>query len=104
MRAIVLLGLLLAACGGPPGNGQEVAEGERLATERCGACHAVGRTGASPRADAPAFRDLHRRYAVDDLAESLAEGIVTGHPDMPEQSFSQDEVAALIAYLHSLGG
>ncbi len=101
MRALVLFALLVAACTAP-GEAQDVAQGERLATERCGSCHAVGRTGTSPRPNAPAFRDLHRRYPVDDLAEALAEGIVTGHPDMPEQSFSQPEINALLAYLRSL--
>ena len=77
-------------------------QGQRLAQERCAGCHAVGPAGASPRAEAPPFRDLHRRYPVEQLAESLAEGIVTGHPDMPEQSFSAAEVEALIAYLRTL--
>jgi mono/diheme cytochrome c family protein len=101
MRALAILAVLLAACTAPQDR-REVAEGERLATERCGSCHAVGPTGASPRPNAPAFRALHRRYPVDDLAEALAEGIVTGHPDMPEQSFSQPEIIALLAYLRSL--
>jgi mono/diheme cytochrome c family protein len=52
------------------GAGSAVAQGQRLAEERCAACHAVGRTGASPRPPAPAFRDLHRRYPVDQLAEA----------------------------------
>jgi len=97
--------LLLAVACAPTGEeaaAQSVAQGERLAQTRCAACHAVGRSGASPRPNAPAFRDLHNRYPVDQLAESLAEGIVTDHPDMPEVSFDQVEVAALIAYLRSL--
>lgn len=103
MRGLMVAGLLaLAGC--TPGNDTAAAraQGERIAQDRCAACHAVGRTGASPRANAPAFRDLHNRYPVDQLAESLAEGIVTGHPDMPEVSFDQAEVTALIAYLRSL--
>lgn len=100
MRAALVLAVLLAACSAEPG--ADAAQGERLAQDRCGACHATGRTGESPRAGAPAFRDLHNRYPVDQLEESLAEGIVTGHPDMPEQSFSPEEVNALIAYLRSL--
>ena len=104
-RLTILAGLLaLAACAPGEDTGAARAQGERIAQERCAACHAVGRTGASPRAGAPAFRDLHNRYPVDQLAESLAEGIVTGHPDMPEVSFDQAEVAALIAYLRSLEG
>ena len=32
---------------------------------------------------APPFRDLPKRYPVENLAEALAEGIVTGHPARP---------------------
>jgi cytochrome c len=103
MRLIATAALLaLAACTGAEDEAASRARGARIAQERCAACHAVGATGASPRPGAPAFRDLHSRYPVDQLAESLAEGIVTGHPDMPEVSFDQAEVAALIAYLRSL--
>lgn len=101
VRALALFALLVAACTAPD-EAQDVARGERLAAERCGSCHAIGRTETSPRPNAPPFRDLHRRYPVDNLAEALAEGIVTGHPDMPEQSFSQPEINALLAYLRSL--
>jgi mono/diheme cytochrome c family protein len=105
MRPVIRRGapallLLAAACG--PAAPDPAAQGAALAEARCANCHATGRTGTSPRANAPAFRDLHRRYPVDQLAESLAEGIVTGHPDMPEQSFTASEVDALIAYLRSL--
>jgi cytochrome c len=100
MRGPLVALLLLAGCGSQAEN--QAARGERIAEARCASCHAVGRTGASPRAGAPAFRDLHRRYPVDQLAESLAEGIVTGHPDMPEQSFDRAEVEAFLAYLRSL--
>ena len=78
------------------------AQGERLAQELCAGCHAIGRTGASPREGAPPFRDLHRRYPVDDLAEALAEGIMTGHPEMPQFSFDADQVTAFLDYLRSL--
>ncbi len=104
MRGLMALAglLVLAGCQAAEDTAAVRARGERLAQERCAACHAVGRTGTSPRPNARAFRDLHNRYPVDQLAESLAEGIVTGHPDMPEVSFDETEVAALIAYLRSL--
>lgn len=98
LRALVLLGLLAAGAA----QADDPARGERLARQYCGACHAIGRADASPRADAPAFRDLHRRYPVEQLAESLAEGIVTGHPDMPEIAFPAADVSALIAWLRTL--
>ena len=51
---------------------------------------------------APPFRTLHSRYPVESLEESLAEGIVTGHPAMPEFQFDPEQVGDVIAYLKSL--
>ena len=70
--------------------------------KNCGSCHAVGRTGESPRKDTPAFRLLARRYPVESLEEALGEGLLTGHPDMPEFSFDADEVGDIIAHLKSI--
>ena len=39
---------------------------------------------------------------MEDLAESLAEGIVSGHPDMPIFVFSPHDVEAIIDYLQSI--
>lgn len=100
MRLVLVLPLLLGA--GLPSASAQQAQGERLAQELCAGCHAIGRTGASPREGAPPFRDLHRRYRVDDLAEALAEGIMTGHPEMPQFSFDTDQVTAFLDYLRSL--
>ncbi|MGY4318627.1 hypothetical protein ACVWW1_007954 [Bradyrhizobium sp. JR3.5] len=36
------------------------------------------------------------------LQESLAEGIVTGHPTMPQFSFEADQVGDFILFLKSL--
>jgi mono/diheme cytochrome c family protein len=77
-------------------------KGEVLVKEHCGRCHAIGREGASPHPDAPPFRTLSRNYPVEDLAESLAEGIVSGHPDMPIFVFGPQDVAAIIDYLQSI--
>ncbi|MBK3425862.1 c-type cytochrome, partial [Methylobacterium ajmalii] len=78
------------------------AQGAALARTHCARCHAVGRTGPSPLRAAPPFRDLHARYPVEELAESLAEGIRTGHPGMPEFRFDPDQAEDLIRYLKSL--
>jgi mono/diheme cytochrome c family protein len=69
----------------------------------CARCHAVERVGASPLAIAPPFRELHRRYPVEDLAEAFAEGITTGHPSMPEYRLAPDQIEDVLAYLRSLG-
>ncbi len=68
----------------------------------CSRCHAIGKMGDSPLPIAPPFRTLHERYPVEDLQEPLAEGIVTGHPTMPEFRFDPGQVGDIIAYLKSL--
>jgi hypothetical protein len=40
--------------------------------------------------------------AQDALEEALGEGILSGHPDMPEFRFDADEVGAIIVYLQSI--
>lgn len=79
-----------------------VEEGRAALESRCSRCHAIGPEGASPRADAPPFREIMTRYAPEDLEESLAEGITSGHPDMPEFILSPEEIGAVVAYLHTL--
>lgn len=76
--------------------------GEALVQRNCSQCHAITRTDKSPLRDAPAFRDLTLNYPMEDLAEALAEGILTGHPAMPEFRFEPSEVKAIIRYLQSI--
>jgi len=73
-----------------------------LLRENCSHCHAIGKVGNSPLKIAPPFRTLHERYPVEDLEEPLAEGIITGHPTMPEFRFDPGQVGDIIAYLKSL--
>src|SRR5262245_41131858 len=77
----------------------DVTRGEALVRTNCSPCHAVGANGTSPHPDAPAFRALSARYPIEDLAEALAEGISTGHPDMPEFVATPDQIDAIIAYI-----
>jgi cytochrome c len=79
-----------------------VQRGRTFAQTNCSRCHAIGPVGESPLPKAPPFRTLHRRYPVEDLVESLAEGIRTAHPAMPEFQLDAAQVADLIAYLKSL--
>jgi cytochrome c len=76
--------------------------GQVLLTQYCARCHAVGRNGVSQHPPAPAFRTLGQRYPVESLEESLAEGIISGHPDMPEFTFEPGEIGDIIAYLKSV--
>jgi cytochrome c len=68
----------------------------------CSMCHAIGRYDESPLAIAPPLRTLHELYPVEALEESLAEGIVTGHPTMPQFQLDAAQISDLIAYLHTL--
>ena len=79
-----------------------VNKGEILLEKNCSRCHAIGKEGDSPHPQAPPFRTLSSRYPIDNLAESLAEGIVSGHPDMPIFVFSPHDVEAIIQYLQSI--
>jgi len=79
-----------------------IARGRDLIQRNCAMCHAVGATDASPNKAAPPFRDLHLRYPVENLAEALGEGILTGHPQMPEFKFAPTEVEDIIHYLDSI--
>jgi cytochrome c len=76
--------------------------GQALAAANCAQCHAIGREGSSPLAAAPAFRDIHRRYPVTQLAEAFAEGIATGHSAMPEFQMTSSQIADFLAYLKTL--
>jgi cytochrome c len=76
--------------------------GEGVLTSNCSRCHAVGRSGNSTHPEAPLFRTLGQRYPIEVLAEALAEGLSSGHPDMPEFRFEIDDVDAILAYLESI--
>ncbi len=103
LRLRLALALLLLPAASPPtGLAGRADRGEAFATAHCARCHAIGRTGASPKAEALPFRDLHRRYPVEDLAEAFAEGITTGHPEMPAFELDSDQIKDLIAFLRSL--
>ena len=52
--------------------------GLTFVSTNCTPCHAVDKVSPSALAIAPPFRTLHTKYPVEHLAESLAEGIMTG--------------------------
>ena len=102
-RTGLVVGLMLVAGPALSEDGTErEARGALLVVDKCGACHAVGFEGDSPHRDAPAFRTLSRNYPVGDLRESLAEGIMTGHPDMPVFEFGVEDIERIIAWLERI--
>lgn len=76
--------------------------GRTFALTNCARCHAVDRVSQSPLKIAPPFRVLHKRYPIETLAESLAEGIQTGHPTIPEFQLDPDQIHDLLSYLKTL--
>jgi cytochrome c len=96
---LLLTGLLQTAASATDG---QVQRGKTFVGANCATCHSIGRIGASPLGVAPAFRDLHTKYPVEDLGEALAEGITTGHPTMPEFQLEPDQITDVVAYLKSL--
>lgn len=99
---IVTVGVVTMSLAASAAHAQSLQRGELLVRRHCGGCHAVGKTGASTEPAAPPFRELYRRYEPDTLAEALAEGVLTGHPQMPEFRFKAGDVKAITAYLSSI--
>lgn len=97
-----LAALLLAAAPAGAEDASGIAYGRALVEANCARCHGIGQSDASPHPEAPAFRTLSDRYPLDALEEAFAEGISTGHPDMPEFVATPDQTAAIIAYIGSL--
>ena len=85
-----------------PNDSASLAVGKLIAEDNCSPCHAIGAEGESPDPQAPAFRDLSQLYPVSSLEESLAEGIVTGHNDMPEFILQPDDIERFLGYLTSI--
>jgi mono/diheme cytochrome c family protein len=114
--ALVLLTFALAGCAGsregpaPAAAASALGEtgsaerGLALARTRCGSCHALGAEDASRVAAAPPLRDIHRKYPVEGLQEAFGEGVMVGHPMMPQFQLGATEVADLVAYLKSFEG
>jgi len=76
--------------------------GKTFALNNCARCHSIDKVSPSPLKIAPPFRNLHKRYPIETLAESLAEGIRTGHPTMPEFRLDPDQIHDLLSYLKTL--
>jgi mono/diheme cytochrome c family protein len=101
MRVAAVLAVI-AGFVAPAAAADDLERGQALLQKHCGECHATGKTGESPFTQAPAFRTLGQRYPIESLEEALAEGIMSGHPAMPEFSFEADDVGAIIVYLKSI--
>lgn len=98
----IAVALLLIASAQAQGLSPAEQRGKAFAINNCSKCHSVDKVTQSPLKVAPPFRTLHLRYPVDTLAEALAEGIVTGHPSMPEFRLEPDQINDFLSYMKTL--
>ena len=101
MKALILA-VLAMLTGIASANAQSVQRGLNFVRANCARCHAIDKVSESPLKLAPPFRTLHLKYPVESLQESFAEGIRTGHDNMPEFRLDGDQIGDVIAYLKTL--
>ena len=102
MRYRLLIIALLLVSDNAWGQSAQVQRGRQFALANCARCHSIDRVSPSPLPLASAFRTLHKRYPVENLEEPLAEGIVTGHSNMPEFRLDPGQITDFLAFLKSL--
>lgn len=104
MLAAAAIVAVLCAPASTLGQGLSPAEqrGLTFVSTHCAMCHSIAKVGASPIREAPPFRILHTRYPVESLQEALAEGIMTGHPAMPQFRLDPGQIQDVLSYLKSL--
>jgi mono/diheme cytochrome c family protein len=100
--ALATVALLLFGGASAQTQAPALQRGLAFVRNNCAGCHAIDKVSLSPLAIAPPFRELHKRYPVESLQEALAEGIQTGHQNMPEFRLEPDQIGDVIAYLKTL--
>lgn len=100
----IIFTLAIPATGGAlaQSDSADIEHGRALVELNCGRCHGIGTDDASSHSEAPPFRVLSQRYPLDALEEAFAEGIVTGHPDMPEFAASPEQIDDILAYIATI--
>ena len=102
LKVTLFAALLLSWAGAAAAQSPAAQRGQTFVLANCARCHAVDKVSPSPLKIAPPFRTLHLKYPVESLEEALGEGIVTGHPTMPEFRLDPGQVGDVIAYLKLL--
>ena len=81
---------------------QSTQRGLNFVRANCARCHSIDKVSESPLRIAPPFRTLHLKYPIESLQEAFAEGIRTGHQNMPEFRLEGDQIGDVIAFLKTL--
>ena len=93
---------MLALFGTLPVQSQSAQRGLNFVRANCARCHSIDKVSESPLKIAPPFRTLHLKYPIESLQEAFAEGIETGHQNMPQFRLERDQIGDVIAYLKTL--
>lgn len=81
---------------------EQIDAGRRIVELQCVSCHAVRSSDVSRSFAAPPLRTLAERYPVAGLPEAFAQGVLVGHPNMPEFRFSATQITEILAYIQSI--
>jgi cytochrome c len=102
--AAIVVGTLALCAGAAAFAQQSPAEQRGLTFVRanCAQCHSIDKVSESTLPIAPPFRTLHLKYPIESLQRPLSEGIIAGHPTMPQFRLDADQVTDVIAYLKTL--
>jgi mono/diheme cytochrome c family protein len=101
---LTVAALMVSVLGMREAGAQEpsVQRGLNFLRANCARCHSIDKVSESPLGIAPPFRTLHLKYPIESLQEAFAEGIRTGHNNMPEFRLDADQIRDVIAYLKTL--
>ena len=102
IAALAVLPAVLVPPAVAQGEDPAIAYGKALVEANCAVCHGIAAADESHHPDAPPFRELWERYPIDALEESFVEGIVVGHPDMPQFTATPEQIGAILDYIASL--
>jgi len=100
----ICLALLLTVASSQAGHAldREQRHGKALLETMCARCHAVGKTGKSPLAEAPPFRAFGDKLYETDFGQRLQDGLTSIHPGMPTFRFGREDAEATVNYLKAI--
>jgi mono/diheme cytochrome c family protein len=102
---LIATALLLAACvtePTPAWKSGDAAVGHQVAKDNCASCHAVERTGDSPKLGALPFRNILAGYRPDWLADDLHTSQAIAPGRMPVFHFGEGHEYDIIAWMLSI--
>jgi cytochrome c len=78
------------------------AQGRAILQKNCSRCHSIDESEESPVPAAPPFRNVYKKFAVEELKMRLSEGVVSHFRGMPQIDFTSEEITRIVDYLDVL--